>query len=410
MISDRLTKRVVDALQPRDKPFVAYDADLTGFGLRVMPSGVKSWIAEYRPDGGGRGVAKKRVTLGKVGALTPDQARRAASELLARVTLGADPAAEKAERRDALTVSGLIDAFIAEHVDGKLKPASAVSAKAGLERLRAAHGALKAEALARAQLALLHSSLRTTPYLANRHLAAWRKMYAWAETRGLVPEGFNPAKKIEPFREQARERYLSTDELARLGDALRLCEQEGVDPFAIAAVRLLILSGARVQEILQAKWSQIDGERGVLWLADSKTGRKPVYLSAAAQAVLAGLPRIHGNPHIIAGARAGQPRADLNKPWARVKRVACLDGVRLHDLRHSFASVGAGASLGLPIIGKLLGHSQAATTQRYAHVGADPLRRAADTIGATIAAAMDGGQGAKVTPMRRAPRRKGVSG
>ncbi|MGJ0535560.1 integrase arm-type DNA-binding domain-containing protein [Methylocystis sp.] len=408
MISDRLTKRVVDALQPRDKPYVAYDVDLTGFGLRVMPSGVKSWIVEYRPDGGGRGVAKKRVTLGKVGALTPDQARRAASELLARVRLGADPAAEKADRRDAPTVGGLIDAFIAEHVDGKLKPASAISAKAGLERLRAAHGALKAEALARAQLALLHSSMRATPYLANRHLAAWRKMYAWAETRGLVPEGYNPAKKIQPFREQARERYLSTDELARLGDALRLCEQEGVDPGAVAAIRLLILSGARLQEILQAKWSQIDGERGVLWLADSKTGRKPVYLSAAAQAVLAGLPRIYGNPYIIAGARAGQPRSDLNKPWSRVKRIAGLDGVRLHDLRHSFASVGAGASLGLPIIGRLLGHSQPATTQRYAHVGADPLRRAADTIGATIAAAMDGGQGAKVTPMRRAQRRKGA--
>lgn len=407
MISDRLTKRAVDALQPRDKPYVAYDADLTGFGLRIMPSGVKSWIAEYRPDGGGRGVAKKRVTLGKVGALTPEQARRAASELLARVRLGADPAAEKADRRDAPTVGGLIDAFIVEHVEGKLKPASAISAKAGLERLRAAHGSLKAEALARAQLALLHSSMRATPYLANRHLAAWRKMYGWAETRGLVPEGHNPAKKIEPFREQARERYLSTDELARLGDALRLCEQEGVDPGAVAAIRLLILTGARLQEILQAEWSQID-ERGVLWLADSKTGRKPVYLSAAAQAVLAGLPRIYGNPYVIAGARAGQPRADLNKPWARVKRIAGLDGVRLHDLRHSFASVGAGASLGLPIIGRLLGHTQAATTQRYAHVGADPLRRAADTIGATIAAAMDGGQGAKVTPMRSAPRGKGA--
>jgi integrase len=167
----------------------------------------------------------------------------------------------------------------------------------------------------------------------------------------------------------------------------------------------LILTGARLQEILQAKWSQID-ERGVLWLADSKTGRKPVYLSAAAQAVLAGLPRISaGNLYVIAGARAGQPRADLNKPWARVKRIAGLDGARLHDLRHSFASVGASASLGLPIVGKLLGHSQAATTQRYAHVDADPLRRAADTIGATIAAAMEGRAGATVTPIKGGGRR-----
>ena len=162
-----------------------------------------------------------------------------------------------------------------------------------------------------------------------------------------------------------------------------------LDPFAVAAIRLLILTGARLREILDAQWSYVDFERGILFLPDSKTGRKPVYSSAAAQAVLAALPRIEGNPHIIAGAKDGAPRADLNRPWAAVRRAAGLEGVRLHDLRHSFASVGAGASMGLPIIGKLLGHSQAATTARYAHLDADPLRRAVDTIGATIAAAME---------------------
>src|SRR5208283_5991191 len=173
-----------------------------------------------------------------------------------------------------------------------------------------------------------------------------------------------------------------------------------LDPFAIAAIRLLILTGARLREILDARWSQVDFERGILFLADSKTGRKPVYLSAAAQAVLASLPRIEGNPHIIAGAKDGAPRVDLKKPWAAVKRAAGLEGVRLHDLRHSFASVGAGASMGLPIIGKLLGHSQAATTARYAHLDADPLRRAVDTIGATISAAMDGKKGALILPLK----------
>lgn len=130
-----------------------------------------------------------------------------------------------------------------------------------------------------------------------------------------------------------------------------------------------------------------------------QTGRKPIYLSAAAQEVLASLPRFEGNPYIIAGAKDGRPRADLKKPWAAVKRAAGLDGVRLHDLRHSFASFGAGASLGLPIIGKLLGHSQAATTHRYAHLDADPLRRAVDTIGATISAAMNGGRDDVVVPL-----------
>ena len=172
-----------------------------------------------------------------------------------------------------------------------------------------------------------------------------------------------------------------------------------LDPFAVAAIRLLILTGARLREILDAQWSQVDLERGVIFLADSKTGKKPIYLSAAAQAVLAALPRIEGNPHIIAGAKDGAPRADLKKPWAAVCRAAGLEGVRLHDLRHSFASFGAGASLGLPIIGKLLGHSQPATTHRYAHLDADPLRRAVDTIGATISAAMEGKKGAEVVAL-----------
>lgn len=384
-----------------------------------------SYIVEYRPHGGGRGVAKRRVTLGKVGSLTPDQARKAAADMLAKVRLGADPAAEKAEKRQALTVAGLIDAFTAEHIRGKLKGKTGDSYAAGLWRLRDAHGSLKAEALTRAQLAALHAKMRETPYAANRALAAWAKMFAWAEGRGLVPEGHNPARRIERYREEGRERFLTSDELSRLGDALRLAETDGLpwdvdetgpkakhlaksenrrvrlDPFAIAAIRLLILTGARLREILDAQWSQVDLERGVIFLADSKTGRKPIYLSAAAQAVLASLPRIEGNPHVIAGAKEGAPRADLKKPWATVCRAAGLDGVRLHDLRHSFASFGAGASLGLPIIGKLLGHTQAATTQRYAHLDADPLRRAVDTIGATIAAAMGEAKGGEVVPMKK---------
>jgi integrase len=166
----------------------------------------------------------------------------------------------------------------------------------------------------------------------------------------------------------------------------------------------LILTGARLREILNAKWEQIDIERGLIFLADSKTGRKPLYLSAAAQEVLADIPRIEGNPHVIAGAKDGAPRSDLKKPWAAVGRAAGLEGVRIHDLRHSFASFGTGASLGLPIIGKLLGHSQPATTARYAHLDADPMRRAANTIGATISAAMGGHTEANVVTIGK-PRR-----
>jgi integrase len=410
----KLTKHSLTSLEPRSKPYIEYDADLSGFGVAVYPSGIKSWVCEYRPHGGGRGVAKKRVTLGKISQLTPDQARKAAADMLAVVRLGRDPAQEKMERRASVTVGELIDFFDARYVGPMLKPGTAIGYRIALEELRRAHGALKAMALTRSHVSTLHFRMADRPYAANRAVAVWSKAFAWAAGAGLIPEGQNPAKNIKKYREQGRERFLTSEELARLGDALREGETVGLrysvdetkptarhaakadhrrvklDGYATAALRLLVLTGARLREILHAKWGQIDLERGLIFLADSKTGKKPLYLSAAAQKVLADVPRVEGNPHVIAGAKDGAPRADLKKPWTAVSRAAGLEGVRIHDLRHSFASFGAGASLGLPIIGKLLGHSQPSTTARYAHLDADPMRRAVDTIGATIAAAMDG--------------------
>jgi hypothetical protein len=186
----RLTKRTLDALEPRDKPFIAFDAEMKGFGVRVMPTGAKTFILEYRPGAGGRSVAKRRLTLGRYGgAMTLDQARKAAMTALARVRLGADPQAEKSRQRAALSVSDLIDAFLERHVGGKLKPKSQALYRSTLAKLRAAYGGFKAEALTRSQLAALHHSLATTPYLANRMLAAVSSLYAWAENQGLLPEG-----------------------------------------------------------------------------------------------------------------------------------------------------------------------------------------------------------------------------
>lgn len=156
---------------------------------------------------------------------------------------------------------------------------------------------------------------------------------------------------------------------------------------------MLIFTGARLREILDAKWDYVDWERGIMFLPDSKAGRKPLYLSAAVLSLLKELSRVKGNPHIIPGAKKGAPRADLKKPWNAIRRSAGLSDVRIHDLRHTYASIGAGASLGLPVIGKLLGHSQPATTARYAHLDADPMHRAADIISGQIAAALEGKQG-----------------
>jgi integrase len=420
----KLTKRSVDALFPRQKQYIEYDTELKGFGVAVYPSGIKSWVCEYRPHGGGRGTAKKRVTLGKVTQLPPEQARKTAGDMLAAVRLGGDPALEKAERRASMTVGELIDFFDAQYVGPMLKPGTAVSHRIALEELRRAHGVLKATALTRSHVATLHFRMADRPYAANRAAAVWSKAFAWAAARGIVPEEHNPVKGLKKYREQGRERFLTLDELGRLGVALAEGETVGLpyevgdtkpnakhapktdkrrlklDPYAVAALRLLLLTGARLREILHAKWEQVDVGRGVIFLADSKTGKKPIYLSAAAQAVLATLPRLEANPYVIAGARDGAPRSDLKKPWAALTRAANLKGLRIHDLRHSFASFGTGASLGLPIIGKLLGHSQAATTNRYAHLDADPMRRAVETIGATISAAMEGKRGAEIVPLK----------
>ena len=408
----RLTKKSLDSLTPAEKSYIAFDSELKGFGVRVMPSGSKSWIIEYRP-GGGRRVAKKRLSFGKTSTLTLEQARKAAKDMLSAVRLGDDPLADRTDRRAAATVAELIDAFLDEHADVKRKEATAKQYRDILKRIvRPALGSVKAGELTRAEVAKLHLAKRSTPFTANRMLAIMGSMYSFGSKRGLVPEDYNPASKIERYREASRERFLTIDELSRIGEALREFEFIGIEwepqdttkpkskhapkrpesrrsilsPHATAALRLLLFTGCRLREILDLKWTHVDFQRGLLLLPDSKSGKKTIVLNGAALAVVTSLPRF--GEYVVAGDDPSKPRADLKKPWALISRRAGLSGVRLHDLRHSFASVGAGGGLGLPIIGKLLGHTQAATTQRYAHLDADPLRRASDAIGEAISKAM----------------------
>jgi integrase len=423
MPQGRITKRAVDALQcpaGKDREFI-WDDGLAGFGVAAFPTGRKVYVAQYRQHGRSR-----RVTIGEHGRLTPDEARSQAKTILGAAETGADPIEERRKAREVRTFAAVANDFMALSAATKCKPRTRAEYRRWLDRhLLPAFGSRRLTDIRRADVGRLHAKLAATPVEANHAMGLFRAIWNWAARRDEADKAANPAHGVERYRERGRERFLTSEELARLGDALRLAETEGLpyavdeakpnakhapkpenrrvklDPFAVAALRLLILTGARKREILDAKWEQVDFERGILFLSDSKTGRKPIYLSAAAQEALASLPRIESNPHIIAGAKEGAPRADLNKPWTAVKRAAGLEGVRLHDLRHSFASFGAGASLGLPIIGKLLGHSQAATTHRYAHLDADPLRRAVDTIGATIRSAMDGTKGGDVVPVRK---------
>ena len=424
MAGTRITKRTVDALTPTGGESFLWDCDLSGFGLRIRPYGAKSYIVQYRA-GSGRGGATRRLTLGTVGKLTPDEARALAKRMLGAVASGADPAADRTAERKSFTVAQLGEAFLSEHAEMKRKARTAKGYRLLVQQhITPEFGSTRADKLTRAQVARLHMKLAKTPGAANRVTAVVSSMYGFAGRRGIVPEGFNPARGVERYREEGRERYLTAEELARLGEAIREAETVGIPwepdpekktkhapkpanrrahigPHPAAALRLLLFTGSRLSEVLHLKWAHVDAERGLLFLPDSKTGRKTIVLGAPAMAVLAGLPRV--GAYVIAGDDPDKPRSDLKRPWSLVAKHARLDGVRLHDLRHTHASFGAGAGLGLPIIGKLLGHSQPATTAGYAHLDADPLKRARDVIAGTIAAAMGEGprgEGADVTPMK----------
>jgi integrase len=405
----KLGRRTLASLRPAVKPTVFYDTELTGFGLRVSPSGARSWIVEYRPGTGGRGVSKRRMVFGTPKTLTPDQARTQAAALLAKVKLGADPAGDRSDGRKADDVRSLLARFMDDHVRPKRKARTATLFDGYIKNhIEPVLGLRKAPALTRTDVERLHKTIgKTYPVTANRVVSLLSAVYAYALRAGLLPKGTtNPALGIDKFREQNRERFLTEAELLRLGDAIREAETAGIEwpkstskhapkktenrvttigPHAAAALRLLIFTGARLREILDLKWEHVDLQRG-LFLPDSKTGKKTIVLGGAAHAVIENLPRV--GSYVIAGNDPEKPRSDLQRPWALVSKRAGLDGLRLHDLRHSFASVGAGSGLGLPIIGKLLGHSNSKTTERYAHLAADPLRRASDAISGAIARAM----------------------
>jgi integrase len=335
--------------------------------------------------------------------------------MLGAVAHGSDPAALKAAERRASTLRELAEIFLAEHVEAKRKRTTAAHYRSLLEKAVVPElGNRKAEQVTPSDIAKLHTKMRSRPYQANRMLAVVGALYVFAGKRKLVSLGFNPARGIEKYPEKRHERFLTADELSLIGDAIREAETVGlpyeiddtkatakhapkkanrrtkIGAHAAAAFRLLILTGARLREILHLKWEHLDLQRGLLLLPDSKTGKKAIVLNAPSLDILANLPRV--GTYVIAGQAAGtdndKPRADLNRPWRAITKRAGLNGLRLHDLRHTHASVGAGLGFGLPIIGKLLGHTQPSTTARYAHLDTDPLRRASEHIGSEIAAAM----------------------
>jgi integrase len=323
--------------------------------------------------------------------------------LLGEIAAGRDPANERDKAKADKSLGAVLDQFMAEHVKPKLKPTT-VEEYQRLVRLyvkprlqNRGIGELK-----RPDIARLHHDLSDKPYQANRVLAFLSALFNWAEKHGLRPDGSNPCRHVEKYREGRRERFLSQAELGRLGDALREAEEtKSCSPWVIAAIRLLTLTGARRNEILTLRWEHVSEEHGCLMLPDSKTGRKAVRLSPPALVLLHAIPRLEGNPYVICGERPGRHLVNIEKPWRRIRAAARLEDVRLHDLRHSFASVAASGGQSLVIIGKLLGHSQPATTARYAHLADDPVRAASDAVGRHIAAAMDRDNIGSIAPLAK---------
>jgi integrase len=385
----RLSKRTVDALSPGPRPYIVFDEDLTGFGLRIMPSGTKTWIVEYRPGAGGRKVYTRRMKIDLASRVTAEQARAQAREVLARVRLGEDPAGKRTTSREIPTLATFAEQFVEEYaIAPNIKQTTSRLYRGNLRKLVVPTlGSLKLDAITGADVARLHRKLgKATPTAANNMLVTLSSLYRYAGEIGLVARGFNPIKNaVTRHKTEKKERFLTLEEMKRLADTLRSVEQKGLDwrltpgldpsrakhrakaeaqkievsPFVLAAIRLLLFTGCRLGEIMNLRWSEVDFERGVLNLADSKTGKKSVILNGSAIAILSELPRV--GAYVISGQDPNAPRVSITRQWYRIRELAGLDGsdgkpaFRLHHFRHSFASIGVGGGMGLPIVGKLLG-------------------------------------------------------
>ena len=380
----RLTKRIVDSAIPKDKDAYIWDNSLKGFGLKVTPSGRKVYIVQYRL--GGRKGRTRRVTIGVHGTLTAEEARVAAKQALGQVSTGNDPAAEIDKVRADNNVSTLLERFEKQHISVRLKPKSQEDYKRNIRLyIKPNLGHMLVHQITRQDIARLHHSLLEKPYVGNRVLAVLSKFFNWCEKFGYREEGKNPCRFIDKYKEKKRQRFLSNTEQARLNLALdRALDESVISEYAIFAIRLLILTGARLGEILTLKWDYINWDIGTLDLPDSKTGQKSIYLNTPAKDILNKIVRQVDNPYVICGAKPGEHIVNLQKSWRRIRTTADLKDVRLHDLRHTFASVAVSGGMSLPLIGALLGHSQPSTTARYAHLAIGPLRDAVEKIGRDV--------------------------
>jgi integrase len=377
---------MVNALTPDT---TIWDTDLRGFCARRQRSPAITYQLKMRVGG-----KIRWFTIGRHGQATPEgttwtpeTARRQAIKIMGNPSIAEKPADTAKPVRPLF--SHVADEFLKLH-GAKLKPRT-LEEQNRIVRLylKPAFGHQEIVEITRRDVETAHAGWKTKPRAANHALAVLSTMMNWAEEHRFRVQDTNPCRRIVHYPQHNRERFLQPDELARLGEALDQADRAGLaTPPAIAAIRLLIYTGARLSEILTLKWSYVDFARRALLLPDSKTGQKTIPLNDAAIAELRGIPRLASNPFVIVGHIHGTHMVNLQKPWRRIRALAGLDDVRIHDLRHTFASIAVAAGGSLPIIGRALGHSQPSTTQRYAHLTDDPVRQLSQDTGQRLAAAL----------------------
>lgn len=356
---------------------ILWDEELANFGVRVFPSGQKSFVVFYRT-----GPRQRLMTVGKFGAMTLDEARQRARKLFVQVSDGKDPLADRQKARHEQTLRQLGERYLKEHAAHKKKASSRIED----ERLLTNYilpklGSLPVSAVSREDVHQLHHSLVKTPIQANRVLALISTIMSFGERWNLRPQNSNPAKHVDRFKERVRERIVEGSERKRLVEVLDEVERDLSEPIeAVHAIRLLLLTGCRRGEILTLKWDYIDEERSRIVFPDSKTGPKVIRMSKPALEYLRSIPVLAGNPYVLPGRNGKGHLVGLTRCWDRMRQAAGLGDVRIHDLRHTFASAGLESGLSLLMIGRLLGHRSSATTNRYAHLADDPALEAANRI------------------------------
>lgn len=404
-MAGKLTKSAIDAASPQGNDYFLWDGDLKGFGIKIAKGGRKSYVCKYRV-GNGRTAPTRRITIGAHGSpWTIDQARAEARRLLGRAANGEDPAKEKQEEKKQITVAQLCELYLENGV-GTKKASTIATDRGRIERhIKPLLGRKKVRDVTRADvksflqdIANGKTSIDKKTGLRGRAIVKGGKgtatrtvgllggIFSYAFDCGLIES--NPVRGVKRFADKKGQRYLSQKELVALGQALADGEKRGLNQQALAILKLLVFTGARKGEIETLRWDAVDFEGGYLRLVDSKTGQKAFPLNAGALEILSEITSLEGSPYVFPAYRGDGHYEGTPKVWRIIRSMAGLEDVRLHDLRHSFASIAVSGGASLPIIGALLGHADSATTQRYAHLHDDPLKAASEAVGSKIAAAM----------------------